>query len=421
MKRTSTFAAALALAALLAAACSDDGAAANGQDQGVAKPDGKGAKLDGKAAKPDGKKPKPDSGPPNPGFKGWKDLPAKWTGAGAHSATLLKDGRVLLAGGLIYETGAKGSAKAWIYNPTQGKFNAVADMNQPRGFHHSLLLKDGRVMVIGGRDGSSYKPLASAEIFNPSTKKWSKTPDMPTKRSGLAAVRLPNGNVLVSGGYSNATTLDTMVIFEPKSNSWLTPATSLKKRRSAHTMTLMNNGKVLIAGGYGGSGTDRTKYTQLDSFEVYDANNGTLSLSKAKMGDKRAGHTAALLDSGKVMLVGGYCGFQCTPSGDELYDPTKDQASKINHQGKPPSHHAMVKLNDGKIVVIGGSFADEKKVVIFDPKGNYWKTGPSLKHGRFDHTVTLLKSGRMLVAGGKTGSPSDWKAPVVPVAELSTP
>jgi len=71
--------------------------------------------------------------------------------------------------------------------------------------------------------------------------------------------------------------------------------------------------------------------------------------------------------------------------------------------------------------VIGGSFADEKKVVIFDPKGNYWKTGPSLKHGRFDHTVTLLKSGRMLVAGGKTGSPSDWKAPVVPVAELSTP
>lgn len=58
---------------------------------------------------------------------------------------------------------------------------------------------------------------------------------------------------------------------------------------------------------------------------------------------------------------------------------------------------------------------------IFEPKGLFWKAGPALKHGRFDHTATLLKDGRVLVAGGKTGSPSDLKAPIVDIAELSKP
>ena len=413
----------LAGALLLAGACSDEGPEEGTPlDKGVAGKDSKIPGKDGKVPGKDGSKPNPDKGPPNPGFTGWRDLPGKGPLAGSHTATLLKDGRVLMAGGLIYETGSKASAKAWIYNPANQAINPVPDMKQPRGGHQAVLLNDGTVLVMGGREGSAYKPLAQAELFDPKTKTWSKVADMPGTRSSHRAVKLANGKVLVVGGYGlGSTYYDSFIMYDPKSKTWVSPALTMKYRRSAADITLLPNGKLVISGGWGGTGSDLTKFDQLTSLEIYDTLKITLMESKGKLITKRAGHTGVLLDDGRLMLIGGYCGSGCKPPGNELYDPVKDQVVKINHQGTPPSHHAVVKLNDGKVLVIGGSFSDEKKVSIFEPKGLFWKAGPALKHGRFDHTATLLKDGRVLVAGGKTGSPSDLKAPIVDIAELSKP
>ena len=413
----------LSAALALAAACSDDGPAeVTPTDQGVVGKDSKTTGKDGKVPGKDGNKPNPDKGAPNPGFTGWRDLPGKGPLAGGHTATLLQDGRVLMAGGLIYESGSKGSAKAWLYNPANQSFNPVADLKVARGGHRAVLLNDGKVLIMGGRAGSSYNPLAEAELFDPKTKTWTKVADMPGKRSAHSAVKLASGKVLVVGGYGgNNIYYDSFVMFDPKSKSWVSPALTMKYRRSAADATLLPGGKLVISGGWGGTGSDSTKFDQLDSVEIYDTVKITLSESKGKMVTKRAGHQGVLLNDGRVMLVGGYCGSGCKPPGNELYDPVKDQVVKINHQGTPPSHMAVVKLNDGKVLVIGGSFSDEKKVALFEPKGLFWKSGPSLKHGRFDHTATLLNDGRVLVAGGKTGSPSDLKAPIVGVAELSNP
>lgn len=119
-----------------------------------------------------------------------------------HTATLLADGRVLVAGG--FDAGAMQTAE--IYDPATGSWNNTGDLVQSRGGQKANLLPNGKVLISGGDGGGSLPtPLSSAELFDPATGTWSSTGAMHQKREDHTATSLPDGRVLVAGAPSIST------------------------------------------------------------------------------------------------------------------------------------------------------------------------------------------------------------------------
>ena len=104
-----------------------------------------------------------------------------------HTATLLANGEVLVAGG-------DNGGRAELYNPATGRWTLTSSMNVPRGDHQAVLLQNGQVLAAGGSNVSG--TLASAELYNPSTGTWTTTGSMITARYNFSLTLLPNATVL---------------------------------------------------------------------------------------------------------------------------------------------------------------------------------------------------------------------------------
>jgi len=129
-----------------------------------------------------------------------------------------------------------------------------------RAEHTATRLLDGRVLVAGGTNGQNHG-LASTELFDPKTIRWSDGPPMSTTRVDHTATLLEDGRVLVAGGFDQLDqaerSLASAEIFDPKSNSWM-PAASMLEARGRHTATLLASGTVLVVGGFTAAPLGRT-------------------------------------------------------------------------------------------------------------------------------------------------------------------
>jgi WD40 repeat protein len=174
-------------------------------------------------------------------------------------------------------------------------FGETGSLNIGRYAHTATLLPNGMVLVAGGYNQTD-GDLASAELYDPETGTWTETGSLATARDGHTATLLPNGKVLVAGGYSNGSVLRSAELYDPASGTW-TATSNLATKRYSHTATLLPNGKVLVAGGDNNGGV-------LASAELYDPGSGrwraTGSLNMA-----RESHTTTLLPNGKVLVAGG--------------------------------------------------------------------------------------------------------------------
>lgn len=182
-----------------------------------------------------------------------------WTGAGSmnsgrqdHTATLLNDNRVLVTGGdvSICEFGSNCPPfdDAELYDSATGAWTVAGAMNIARNYNTATLLNDGRVLVAGGNvKGNQSTPMADAELYDPATDTWSTTASMTTARREHYAVLLPDGRVLVAGGRPDCcSTLTSAEIYDPATGAW-TPTASM-----AHThdsATLLADGRVMVTGG----------------------------------------------------------------------------------------------------------------------------------------------------------------------------
>jgi N-acetylneuraminic acid mutarotase len=322
--------------------------------------------------------------------------PARWelvTGTAVkiyeHTATLLKDGRVLVAGGR--PTPATASSEAYLFDPAANAFQKTTPMGKQRWYHTATRLLDGRVLVAGG-SGPGSTPLDSTELFDPTSATWSSGPPLPGPRAGHCALLLGNGDLLLIGGYSKATQLNSLVLFH--AGSWIQLATGMASKRAGHAATLLANGKVLTVGGYDGS--------YLDTLEVFDPASGNSTALTAKLTDPRSQTTASLLPNGKVLIVGGMSAENGVAAlGDDLYDPGTDSVVGVTHPGTVPFSHAAATLLDGRVLITGGTGGPT--AVLYSAALGGWSTAPSLGGPRDDHTATTLLDGSVLVCGGLKG------------------
>jgi hypothetical protein len=159
-----------------------------------------------------------------------------------HTATLLPNGKVLVAGG--YNDAGTQLASAELYDPATGTWTATGSMHTGRGNHTATLLANGQGLVAGGDP----LPGGSAELYDPASESWTATGSMGTARDYLKLTLLPDGKVLVAGGY-NFGALSSAELYDPATGSW-TATASLRPVRYEHTATLLRNGRVLVSGGY---------------------------------------------------------------------------------------------------------------------------------------------------------------------------
>lgn len=323
---------------------------------------------------------------------------------------------------------------------------ATGPMAGPRSGHTATFLGTGKVLVAGGTDSTGR--LATAELYDPATGSFTATVSMPEARNGHTATMLPTGKVLVAGGDGDTGALATCRLYDPRTGAWSSTGSMATARRE-HTATLLANGKVLVAGGQNGTAPS---YTALSSAELYDPATGTWAATGA-LGSARAGHAAALLADGKVLVAGGQTRWIPLPalytSTAYLYDPTAgtwsatgsmtaarrsftltripgglvvaaggrntsylSSAERYNVStgtwggagslGATRSSHAAALLPDARVLLVGGRDATGPAgaMLEYTPGTNTWaevETGEA----RVDHTATLLPGGRVLVAGGE--------------------
>ena len=223
------------------------------------------------------------------------------------TATLLKNGQVLIVGGTYAPSNAE------LFDPTTGRFIAATATVAPHSYHSATLLNDGRVLIAGGLDAGAASS-AVAEIYDPASGAFTSTGSLSTPREGHTATPLPDGRVLVAGGIqvssAGADPLNSAETYDPAAGTFTPTLHAMAVPRYTHYAVLLATGEVLIGGGF----PDITA-------ELFDPAQGTFTLT-GSMTVARGAATATLLSSGQVLVAGGFTGGgPAITATAELYDP----------------------------------------------------------------------------------------------------
>jgi hypothetical protein len=342
---------------------------------------------------------------------------AAWSGSDAlatarygHTATTLPDGHVLVAGG-----SASGPlCGAELYDPAARSWSSVAAMKTARYGHAAVLLPTGKVLVAGGlapaadpaADAGGY--TSTAEIYDPVAGTWTQVASMGTPRFRPTMTALPDGRVLVAGGTGDLETPDGVLagvslagaeVYDPAADRW-TGVESMSAPRAGATATPLESGKVLVAGGYD------TATGELRSAELFDPSTDRWSPT-GSLADAREAATATALPDGEVLVAGGDGGTGAVASA-ELYRPESGDWRPAASMAGARQTAAAALLSDGTVLVAGGEdrrLGDPLDTTErYDPEADAWSDAGRLTAARAQHTVTALDGGSALVVGGNPGS-----------------
>jgi hypothetical protein len=293
----------------------------------------------------------------DPATGAWRATPLMQDVRGGHTATLLADGRVLVAGGGSVVVGDRlpefgpprvfgPSASAELFDPQRGEWTPTGSLGTPRGAHTATRLHDGRVLVVGGfahRGGEASGSLASAEIYDPVTGTWSETAAMPAPRHEHAAFRLADGRVLVLGG-EPIFGFSAVDIYDPVSASWQA-ASPLPEFAFVDFAVSLADGRILVGGRFG----------------------------------------TGFFDVAPMLLT---------------YDPESDgweTTANTPLQATPgPTYYRGALLRDGQVLVLGGDGLTHR----YDPSARSWAADGPMLQARRNQTESVLPDGRVLVTGG---------------------
>ena len=250
-----------------------------------------------------------------------------------HTATLLPNGKVLVAGG------EGGNNTAELYNMTNGSWSYTGSMNVSRYLHEAILLPNGKVLVAGGFS-------STAELYDPATGKWTYTGSMNISRAEFAAALLSNGKVLAAGGDNNSYG-SSAELYDPATGKWtFTGPMNIARGYYEKGVSLLPDGKVLVEGGYAGYSA------WLASAEIYDPASGVWTVT-GPMNNARSRHAATLLPNGKVLVTAGQNPNDLNSA--ELFDPATGTWTTTGVLPFATDSHTMTLLPDGQVLVAGGN------------------------------------------------------------------
>jgi N-acetylneuraminic acid mutarotase len=340
------------------------------------------------------------------------------------TATVLSDGRVLVAGG----NAGSATKMSMIYDPATNMWTRTGDLNVARYQHAAVLLRDGTVLVVGG-NGAAGK---TAEIYDPVTGTWTAVGSMNFARNNHTATRLTNGKVLVAGGASSPNGA-TVEIYDPVMLAF-SSGFSMNIARTQHTATLLSNGMVLVAGGTGGTGSGLVATNAQATVEIFDPSATTQPTAWTKLpallNKTRTSHTATMLADGTVLLAGSASsGTTAGTANAEIFTLNPSAPASSQQQlvmlpdgvtvslmaqeglvGTTPyrgrSSHTATLLPDHTVLLVGGSdqsgTTTSVSAEVFNPAdGSFTGVTAFMPGGHFNHAAVALPTGNVLVVGGQ--------------------
>jgi hypothetical protein len=332
-----------------------------------------------------------------------------------HTATLLTDGRVLLAGGTVGDWAGTVTRTTEIFDPATGTFSAGPDMIEGRRMHSATLLADGRVLIAGGFNGGV--ALSSAELYDPSTGTFSRTGNLVVGRGWHDAILLSVGTVLIVGGTAGFwPEIPAAEIFNPTTGTF-----GRTGEYVGHGACDFCPPAVALADG-------RVLFIWQNPAQIYDPAMATFTASGSNL--ITAPSTAALMLDGRVLLTGGEDLGRSALAA--VFHPVYGTFTRTGSMAAPRVFHSLTLLPDGTVLAAGGEtdacnatwcfFAGSvASAELYNPWTGRFTSAGSMVAARETHTATLLNDGRVLLAGGISyGGIDDFRGGVGS-AELYTP
>ena len=266
-----------------------------------------------------------------------------------HSATLLANGRVLVAGSV--DNSGNVSAAAELYDPSSATFLPTGSLTTARGSHTATLLNDGTVLLSGG--GSATAVISNAELYIPTSGTFVATGSLITGRAQHSATLLNSGLALVAGGSDiNSNVLASAELYNPSTKTF-TATGNLNTARGDHSSTLLNNGMVLVEGGFSSTAD------MVANAELYDPVAGAFSTT-GSLNVARQMQSATLLANGLVLVAGGFNdssnNLRALTSAELYYPPTLVPANLVSIALTPLN--PSIPLNTSQTFIANGTFLD---------------------------------------------------------------
>lgn len=313
--------------------------------------------------------------------------PGSWVASGSlvrgrsygTTATVLRDGRVLVTGG-DDESGGSATAAAEVYDPATGVWSRTRNMLARRRGHVAVLLQDGRVLVTGGWNYNEVPPRFG-ELYDPSAGTWTKTSPMTRWRDSPTGTTLADGRVLVAGGWTACgCSTRRAEIFDPIAGTWTATRGMIAPSGLA---TLLADGRVLVV----------SQGQPAQAFEPTSGRWRQIANAPVDVG----WNAAVRLENGDVLLLATQL------AKGELYDPIANTwtSTDLPHTGRGPA----VLLDDGTVLVVG-----KVSSARFDPATGFWTAVPRpplIRDYALDsidgvevNLIAKLRDGRVLATEG---------------------
>lgn len=309
-----------------------------------------------------------------------------------HQAQPLMTGKIIAFGGITGTgTGFITHKSAELYNPTTGQWTATGSMSIPRTKFASAQLMDGKILAIGGDTNNMWYDVASCELYDPLNGTWSPTGNLTASKLGHEAVVLGDGKVLIAGGLPIGNNAQ---IYDPVLGTWTNTSNMNISRGLYINLVRLADGKILASGGENSNG--------INNAEIYNPITDTWTLVPNTMVGERYSHATIVLDNTSVLLIGS-SDFTHNKTS-EIYNPSNQTFTATGDMSQIRNFTPAIKLNNGNVLIYGTgdifSPTNTQIIEVYDVASGIWSTQAYSQMGAHYYTMHKLNNGKILVAGG---------------------